>query len=166
MPLTHIKKDKLTFRNAGIDDYLELASLFREGDSLQCSSVPEVFKTPGEMKRSRDFIQRILDDKNSKIIIAEHENKIIGFVYGTMMSSPESPIYVHRRYAKIHDLVVTHSYRGQGIGTALMGQAHSWAKEQGASQVELMVWEFNWHAREIYERLGYKTASRVMWKNL
>jgi diamine N-acetyltransferase len=166
MPVVMIIRDKVLFKSADIEDYVELASLFREGDSLQCSAVPEVFKTPGEMKRSRDFIQRILDDKNSKIIVASYEKKIIGFVYGTMMSSPESPIYVHRRYAKIHDLVVNHKYRGQGIGTLLMAQAHSWAKEQGASQVELMVWEFNWHAREIYERLGYKTASRVMWKNL
>jgi ribosomal protein S18 acetylase RimI-like enzyme len=166
MPEIQVRKEKLTFREAELADYMELAQLFREGDSLQCSAVPEVFKSPGEIKRTRDYLQRILDDKNSIIFVAIYEKRIIGFVYGTMMSSPESPIYVHRRYSKIHDLVVSHSYRGQGIGTRLMNLIHSWAKEQGASQAELLVWEFNWHAREIYERLGYKTASRVMWKNL
>jgi ribosomal protein S18 acetylase RimI-like enzyme len=47
-----------------------------------------------------------------------------------------------------------------------MERAHLWAAAQGASEVELTVYEFNEPARAFYENLGYETRSRQMYLSL
>jgi len=47
-----------------------------------------------------------------------------------------------------------------------MEEAHQWVLGKGATQIELIVWEFNEGAIAFYEKLGYETAYRKMWKSL
>jgi GNAT superfamily N-acetyltransferase len=56
--------------------------------------------------------------------------------------------------------------RRQGIGRGLLEYAQSWAKHQGATRLQLTVWEFNADAVAFYESLGYETYSRNLWKTL
>jgi GNAT superfamily N-acetyltransferase len=53
-----------------------------------------------------------------------------------------------------------------GIGQALLRRAERWAAERGASELELTVWEFNQDAIAFYEKLGYVTERRTMWKTI
>lgn len=46
-------------------------------------------------------------------------------------------------------------YRGQGIGTALIGATLAAARASGLTRVELVVREHNARARALYERLGF-----------
>lgn len=47
-----------------------------------------------------------------------------------------------------------------------MESAYLWAKKRGATEVELEVWEFNQDAISFYEKLGYETAKRTMWRRI
>ena len=48
----------------------------------------------------------------------------------------------------------------------LVEKAEAWAQGEGATGVELTVYEFNQGAREMYEALGYQTGRRRMGKSL
>lgn len=58
-------------------------------------------------------------------------------------------------YAAIMDLAVTPEWRGRGIGTALLKEAESNARQSGASELRLHVLGKNQRAMKLYERLGY-----------
>jgi ribosomal protein S18 acetylase RimI-like enzyme len=50
--------------------------------------------------------------------------------------------------------------RRQGIGRALMLAAEQWTRERGVTSVELIVWDFNREALQLYEQLGYSVEFR------
>lgn len=53
-------------------------------------------------------------------------------------------------------IAVRNSYRGKGIGSALMHAAHEAARKHGARRMELEVFAKNAGAIALYERLGYE----------
>jgi ribosomal protein S18 acetylase RimI-like enzyme len=48
----------------------------------------------------------------------------------------------------------------------LMNTMEAWAVEEGATAIQLIVYEFNEAAIALYERLGYQTLSRRLSKEL
>lgn len=54
----------------------------------------------------------------------------------------------------ISRLWVAATYRGQDVGTRLMGDAEAWAAEHGASGITLATYEYQ--ARAFYENLGFE----------
>ena len=65
---------------------------------------------------------------------------------------------VARRFAVVEAVVVSSADRGPGVGRMLMAAAERWARDRGAEEVWLDVWEFNDAAIGFYEVLGYETS--------
>jgi len=157
---------KFFIREATQGDYEALCAIFAEADAMHREALPHIFREAAGPARPRDFILKILADKNTALFVAEHEGEIIGLIHVRVRETPDIPILVPRRYAVINDLVVKEKFRRHGVGRALLERAERWALDKGATQVELVVWEFNKGAIAFYEKLGYKTISRRMWKSL
>lgn len=155
-----------SIREANEKDYEEICELFAELDAFHRVALPDVFQESAEQVRSRKFISDIISDKNAVLFVAETNFQIIGLINIEIRKSPDIPIMVPRKYAVIDAIGVKERFRNSGVGKALMKKAHQWALEKGVNQIELNVWEFNQGAIKFYEKLGYKNASRKMWKNL
>ena len=155
-----------SIRRANQGDYEGLCEVFEEVDALHREALPQVFREPDGPTRTRAFISAIISDEDAVVLVAEHESRIIGLVYTAIRESPDIPLMVPRRYAMINNLVVTERFRRSGVGRSLVEKAHQWALGKGVHHVELNVWEFNQRAMAFYEKLGYTTASRRMWKSL
>ena len=54
-------------------------------------------------------------------------------------------------------IAVDPSWRGRGVGTALLQAAEAWARERGATRMTLGLDAFNAGALRLYERMGYET---------
>lgn len=83
-------------------------------------------------------------------LVAESNDNVVGYLildfdYDTDHS---------RRLAFVNDLFVTESYRGQGVGKALMDHAAETAREHGAQALWWGVYERNESALKFYESLG------------
>jgi ribosomal protein S18 acetylase RimI-like enzyme len=154
----------MLIRQATIEDYVGVCAIFAEVDAQHVEAQPQVFRDPGGAARPRDYIASILEDENACLWVAEHEGRIVGIVKIALRETRDIPVLVPRRYAEIGTLAVAREYRRRGIGRALMEVSERWARERGADQIELGVWEFNEHARAFYNALGYRTARRRMWK--
>ena len=63
-----------------------------------------------------------------------------------------------RPLVNIHDLGVVPSFRGRGIGRALLAAVEAKARELGCCKVTLEVLSDNVRARAIYERAGFGPA--------
>jgi ribosomal protein S18 acetylase RimI-like enzyme len=155
-----------SIREATQKDYRALCEVFAEGDALHREALPHIFRKTAERARPEEFILDIIADENAALFVAEHNGRIIGLVHVRIREVPHIPILVPRQYASISDLVVKGEFRRSGVGRALVERAERWALDRGASQIELNVWEFNEGAIAFYEKLGYKTISRKLWKSL
>jgi ribosomal protein S18 acetylase RimI-like enzyme len=155
-----------SIREARLEDYDALCLIFEQGDAHHRDALPRIFCSSDGPTRSWQYVAALIADENATILVAEDDNQVIGAIQALIREAPDIPIFVPRRYAVIDSIIVSQTYRRSGVGQALMEEAHLWALDKGATQVELNVWEFNQGALAFYERLGYSTASRKMFKSL
>lgn len=66
----------------------------------------------------------------------------------------------------VDDMFVHPSYRGQKIATTLFHEMEQKAKELGSTRIDLMVWEFNESAQELYRSLGMTPQRYILEKLL
>ena len=100
------------------------------------------------------FITDRIKNEESVIFAAESKNKLKGFVqlYPSFCSVDAIKIFI------LYDLYVDECDRKSGIGEALMNKAAEFAKESGASRIDLLTAVDNKAGQHLYEKLGYKKA--------
>jgi ribosomal protein S18 acetylase RimI-like enzyme len=155
-----------SIRKATAEDYHALCELFDEVDALHRGILPRLFRKPDGPVREHDYYRELIADENVGFFVAEVGGKLAGFVHSVIRDAPAIPILVSRRYAIVDSIGVASELQNQGIGRRLMDTVHEWAIAQGATAVELSVYEFNRTAIAFYRRLGYETLSRRMSREL
>jgi ribosomal protein S18 acetylase RimI-like enzyme len=148
-------------RQAVAADFDQVAKVFADENRFHAALLPERFQI-AEPIMTHEWFDEILTNPHKALLVAECAREIVGLVLVAIRTSPDDPIFRPRRYGYIDEIAVAERYRGQGIGQLLMKEAHIWASEQGASEVELHVWEANQSAIAFYERLGYTAIQRTM----
>jgi GNAT superfamily N-acetyltransferase len=131
----------MTFRLAGAADAPAIAALFSE------EGYPA---GPSDIKaRLARFAS-----STSRVVIAEHEGAILGFVAVHALPRFEHGDWILRVLA----LVVDAGARERGVGRALMAEAERIGREVGATFVEVTAGHHRPEARHLYESLGYDSA--------
>lgn len=128
-------------------------------------AVPEFFRSTNTPPPTKQFITELLESGGA-LFFAQDQDSMVGFLTVRVQRTPDEPYVSPGRQAIVDNLGVRADWRRQGIGRKLMEAAHEWARQHGASRVQLSVWEFNAGAIALYESLGYETFSRNMWKAL
>ena len=98
---------------------------------------------------SEGDLDRFFDERDEWICVALDEDNIIAFLSIEVHHEEEEYIY-------LDDLSVTKQYRNHGVGTKLIRNAESYAKEINIPTICLHVEKSNTAAFRLYERLGYK----------
>ena len=70
------------------------------------------------------------------------------------------------RYARIGDLCVAESFRGAGIGQALLAECEARTRAAGVPILTIRHDPKNVHRADLYERLGFKAVQVVREKRL
>lgn len=151
-----------SIREATAKDYDELCELFEEVDALHHDNLPHIFQTPNDSARRYDQYLGLMTDENVRLLVAEIDENLVGFVHIVLRDTPAHPIFIPRNYVVVESIGVRSEYQNQGIGRMLMEAVHVWATEKGATSIELNVYEFNHKAINFYQRLGYELLSRKM----
>ncbi len=94
-----------------------------------------------------------------KLLIAEEDGKIAGYLYGFLYHIPG--IWKHP-VAILDALYVEEHYRRRGCATALFAAFQAFAKESGACRIELKVLSDNGSALEFYKKRSCKEAKKHM----
>ena len=129
---------EITFRPAGPADAPAIAALFTD---------------EGYPAGPSDIVARLerFADASSRVIVAEHEAAILGFIAVHALPRFEHDDAILRILA----LVVDPGARERGVGRALIGEAERVGRELGAAFVEITAGHHRPEARHLYESLGY-----------
>jgi ribosomal protein S18 acetylase RimI-like enzyme len=153
-------------RKATNNDYNTLCELFDEIDALHRDNLPHVFQKPSGAAREQDYYFGLIADENVGFFVANTDENLVGFVHAVVRDTPAIPVLIPKRYAIVDSIVVKSGFQNQGIGSILIDKVQEWAIAKGATSIELNVYEFNETAISFYEKLGYRSLSRKMSKEL
>lgn len=156
----------LSVRTANERDLDAIVGLLHESDVFHQRQAPDFLLDSGAPLRAEEYVTHLLNEDNGTIIVAEEEGSIVGLVQMAFYERRREPTIKIRPFAIIGDVVVTEERRGTGVGKALMAAAEAWARERGAVEIELGVWEFNDPAIGLYEAIGYRIRRHTMMKPL
>jgi diamine N-acetyltransferase len=153
-------------REATAADYPAIAALYHESDAFHAAGAPDIFRLPPAPLLNSETFAGWLADPQQALLVAEVAGRVVGLAHVSIRDASPSPASVPARVAYLHELVVQPGQRGAGVGALLMQEVERWSRDQGATVVELNVWDFPGSAVSFYERLGYATRARRMRKRL
>ena len=127
----------------------------RAGEEARVLTMYEwLFEPPGSLppawdpERATAALKEAIGSERSVVLVAEHRGELLGFA--TAYLELNSVRYGERCW--IEDLAVSPAHRSQGVGKGLLEAAKDWARERGATHLELDSGDARREAHRFYER--------------
>jgi GNAT superfamily N-acetyltransferase len=130
----------------------QLVSL-RSATPEDAERIAAMFTDEGYPSGPSDIVERLarFDSEHSRVIVAEHDGEVLGFVAVHAL-----PRFEHSdRIIRIMALVVDAGERGRGIGRLLMEEAERLGRDLDAAFAEVTAGHHRPDAKRLYEELGY-----------
>jgi len=145
----------LTFRKARFSDLKTLVNLLREDEF---GSVRE--NASAELDNGYIAAFQKLDiDPNQYLMVAENGHDIVGTCHLTIMPSLT---FTGSTRMQIEAVRVSEKYRNQKIGAQMLEVAIDYAKQKGASIIQLTTNKKRTEAKKFYEQLGFEASHEGM----
>ena len=122
------------------------------------------FAEIASIEGATNFYGSQTETKDAAVLIAELENKIVGFAYIQYESLDYANLLENAAW--LHDLYVDERARGLDAGTLLIEKSVQVAKEFGAEKLMLSVAARNEYAKEFFGRQGFRTTMVEMMLDL
>jgi GNAT superfamily N-acetyltransferase len=140
----------VTIRPAEMTDLDTLVNLLSELFAIEEDFVFDPSK-------QRAGLALIVGSGKDRVLIAEHEGRVIGMCsVQTLISTAEGG-----RVGLVEDMVVSKAFLGQGIGRRLLGELERWADETGLTRLQLLADRSNRPALSFYDKLGWRRTELV-----
>lgn len=129
----------------------------RTGEALALLPAYEwLFAPPGstppqwDERRAEVALEQAIESHDAAVLVADSAGEIVGFC--TAYQDLHSVRFGYRCW--VEDLAVDPARRSEGVGKALLDAARGWARERGATHLELDTGEERVDAQRFYEREG------------
>jgi ribosomal protein S18 acetylase RimI-like enzyme len=142
------KKDFEKYNNLNQEMLKEYSKII--GKKIKLSSLNE----------SKKIFANVLNDKNNYLLLAEMDNKIIGYIFGSVCES------VCSKKGYIEDIFVKKSERGKEVASQLIKEFIKILKEKKMGKISLSVNIKNKVALSLYKKRGFKIIKYEMEKKL
>lgn len=113
------------------DDIQQVLGLWDEQESGEAIEA----LTPMARKLIARNLERTLSEADAFCLVAEIDNKVVGFVTAAIVGHPVMP----GRIAEIEELHVATSHRRQGVATELLSEAMRWLSNAGVVRMRAHV---------------------------
>jgi GNAT superfamily N-acetyltransferase len=161
---------ELRIREATTADVPELRTLYDEFQASHVAGVPKYLRVPAPGEHDptdlAQAVARIADGERSVLLVGEHDGHIVGLAEAYIREIESSPMRHAVRHGHLQSLAVAERLRRFGLGTALLRAAERWARERGATEMRLDIWEFDGGPLGFYEQFGYRTLRRTLVRTL
>lgn len=133
--------EEINVRELKLKDYNDIYLLNKEFN-------PKLSLFPLEKVKERiEFISKYTKDI---IFVSELDNEVIGYIHGSPYELLFSDSLIN-----VLGFVVKEKYRNNGVGSLLIGNLESWAKNNDFTGIKLLSHPIRINAHGFYERRGY-----------
>lgn len=149
----------MTIRTAYSKDIKELQQLYYELEKDAVRFQPEHFVL-GD--RDEKFFEAIFQSDNQDILVAEQDNRVIGFAHVIILEQKRVPCLKPEKVVYLQDLDVAENLRSQGIGSQLIEACKNYGKERGADFMRTQVFPQNVRGMKFYEKCGFSEKMKTI----
>ena len=146
-------------RVANMKDVEQLRRLYFELETDGVKYQPEHFMIG---YRSDDFFNRIFENDNQDILVADIDGTVIGFSHVMILKQKNIPCLKPQTAVYVQDLEVLESERSKGVGTLLIKASKEYGKRRGADFIRTQVFPKNVDGVRFYERNGFCEMMKTM----
>jgi len=111
-------------------------------------------------KRFVEFAKKKIENRNSRLLVAIVDDKIVGYIFGWIKERP--PVFKLKRVGYISDCFTIKEFRGKGIGEKLVQRMLAWFKTKKLNYAELVVTSRNKLGLTVWKDLGFKEYRKIM----
>ena len=149
----------MLIRLATENDITSLRKLYYELENDAVRFQPEHF-VHGE--RDSAFFGAIFRSENQDIIVAETDDRIVGFAHVMILEQKKVPCLKPERVVYLQDLDVSEEMRSHGIGAKLMDACKEYGRKNGADFMRTQVFPENVRGMQFYERNGFSEKMKTI----
>ena len=139
---------------ADLDDLVTLESNLFNEDAAQHDTYIDL--AWAERDGRADF-ERLLESKDSVVMVARIDEQIIGHLVGYTHAS--SPTRLPVTFAVLRSLYVLPDHRRHGTADLLVSGFLDWARDRGCAEAHVDHYALNKSAQRLYERRGFTVRS-------
>lgn len=146
-----------TVRDCRLRDAEQVARLWKE--TIDCHariSRADFALVRDAERRWLGYCRRTLRRKNVKMLVAENDGEVIGYLIGDVRERPD--VFRTRRFGFINEAGVTERQRGRGVGKMLVSAYLEWARRKKANYVNIFVDVENVTGLGFWKKRGFKTV--------
>lgn len=137
-------------REAIPNDAKKLAELILQVEASSEYMLWEPYERQISPDSQQKMIERLQESENSTILIAEHEEQLVGYLFAIGGDAKRKK---HSAYLVVG---IHQDYRGKGVGSLLFETLNQWAKEQKLHRLELTVVTENEAGVSLYKKMGFE----------
>lgn len=152
----------MNIRKMTKNDYTSIDILMKNLHQFHVKERPDFYIDLKHPYSEKEYY-KMLDDDNILGYVAEINKKVVGLCIASIrFNSGMTSI----KTVYIDAIIVNDMYRNKGITKKLFYAVEEEAKMLGAIRLDLMVWEFNQSAKDLYESLGMSVQRYIYEKDL
>ena len=140
-------------RRAEARDIPAILDLLVQVDMVHHNGRPDLFKGPTTKYDAVELAAILADEETPVFVCTDEQDRVLGHGFCVMQHTGGRLMEEHTT-VYIDDICVDGAARGQGAGRALYEHILAFAREKGAYNVTLNVWNCNPGAMAFYEKLG------------
>ncbi|MHB1083398.1 MAG: GNAT family N-acetyltransferase [Thiobacillus sp.] len=156
----------MQIRKATHADLNEVCILADQIALLHNAKAPDVFAPPAGIDRDREFWATCVSPPEGMMWVALSSGSIAGFITAKLTNTHAISFLQPRTICKIGTIVVASQYKRRGVGRALMVSVEKWARQEGADEIRLEVFDFNLQAAAFYQALDFVPQSHILAKSI
>ena len=105
------------------------------------------------------YLSEQLDNPQMVVLVAEHEQRVVGYTFGQLM---RRPTLASGDCGYVADVCVQEGWRGRGIGRQLYERLRAWFLAHGLTAIEVQVVRANPASQAFWRKMGYTEFLRTL----
>jgi len=134
----------IKIRKADVDDWEKMRELLKK---IVNEVPPVALELEPLIMKSKEWIAQFPTQEQGYFVIAEINNKIVGFCYLAVPKFYKPVAYI--------GIAVEKEYRKKEIGSQLFYHVVEWASSQHLDYIIADVWSWNFKSLKFFEKLGF-----------
>jgi GNAT superfamily N-acetyltransferase len=148
----------MKYRTADEHDVVALAEMRWEFQT-EDNDNPPVLSKAEFVEVCSNYLKHGLIQKNWVYWIAELGGEIVSHIFVQRVRGVPRPTWLNNAYGYVSNVYTKPTYRRQGIGTELMQQVLSWARQQ---EIDVLIVSISEASLTFYERAGFTAKNEWM----
>ncbi|MDO6849102.1 GNAT family N-acetyltransferase [Priestia megaterium] len=143
----------------------KIAKLNQSVHQLHVELYPQYFQTY-DFHQVHEFFKKVIENDRFIFLLAEDEGQHVGFAWLEIKQYSETVFKKAYKSIYVHQINIAELHKNKGFGSSLMKEIYSIAREKEITTIELDYWSDNTIAESFYEKEGFVTYRKMVYKEL